>query len=150
MRKENGEVKIVDDNSAKLIDKGETVKIIAYYNKLSSNECENVIPLEREVEKKYDSDIINTVRGLLTPLTNDEMGQGWISSIPDQTYLKSVTIKDGVAQATFSDSLNRVAGSCRVLAIRSQVEKTLLQFSYIKSVTICIENNCRQDEILQP
>ena len=148
--KENGEVKIVDDNSAKLIDKGETVKIIAYYNKLSSNECENVIPLEREVEKKYDSDIINTVRGLLTPLTNDEMGQGWISSIPDQTYLKSVTIKDGVAQATFSDSLNRVAGSCRVLAIRSQVEKTLLQFSYIKSVTICIENNCRQDEILQP
>ena len=148
--KEDGQVKIVNGNSEELANKGEAVKITAYYNKVSTNECENVIPLEREVEKKYDSDVINTVRGLLIPLTNDELGQGWISSIPDQTFLKSVVIKDGVAQATFSAALNNVAGSCRVLAIRSQIEKTLLQFSYIKSVTICIDGNCRQDEILQP
>ena len=148
--KEDGQVKIVNGNPEELANKSETIKITAYYNKLSSNECENVIPLQREVEKKYDSEVINTIRGFLTPLTNEELSQGWISSLPDQTYLKSVVIKDGVAQATFSTALNNVAGSCRVLAIRSQIEKTLLQFSYIKSVTICIDNNCRQDEILQP
>lgn len=148
--KEEGEVKIIDNNSEKLVNNEETFKITAFYNKIGSNECENVASLIREAEKKYDSDVINTVRGLLTPLNSDELSQGWLSSIPDQTYLKSVTIKDGLAKATFSAALNQVAGSCRVLAIRSQIEKTLLQFPYIKSVTICIDDNCRPDEILQP
>lgn len=151
--KETGNVTIIGGD--KIEDKnsnisGETVKIIAYYNKRGTNECENVSPLERTVEKKYDSDVINTVRGLLTPLSENEMSADWLTSIPDNTYLKNVIIKDGTAQVVFSSALKNMAGSCRVLAIRSQIEKTLLQFSYIKSVKICIDNNCQQDEILQP
>jgi len=150
---ETGSVKIVDSNQSGSIDTstpGETVKIVAFYNKNGSHECENVASLERTVEKKYDSEVINTVRGLLTALTPSEVAQGWVSSIPAGTYLKNVTILDGVAQVKFSTALKNVAGSCRVLGIRSQVEQTLKQFSYITSVNICIDNNCNQSEILQP
>ncbi|MDO8669714.1 MAG: GerMN domain-containing protein [Candidatus Buchananbacteria bacterium] len=149
---ETGNVTIIGNENENIDSSisGDTVKIVAFYNKIGTNECENVTSLERIAEKKYDSDVINTVRGLLTPLSAEESAQGWISSIPDGTYVQKVTIKNGVAQAVFSSSLNKVAGSCRVLAIRSQIEKTLLQFPYIKSVNICIENNCNQDEILQP
>lgn len=151
--KETGNVTIVDgdniENGNSNIS-GETVKIVAYYNKRGTGECENVASLERTVEKKYESNVINTVRGLLTALSKDEISQGWLTSIPAGTYIKSVTIKDGVAKAVFSSSLKNVAGSCRMLAIRSQIEKTLLQFPYIKSVNICIDNNCNQAEVLQP
>ncbi|OGY51004.1 MAG: hypothetical protein A3B89_02420 [Candidatus Buchananbacteria bacterium RIFCSPHIGHO2_02_FULL_40_13] len=149
---EQGSVTIVNDksNDQVLADNGNTVKITAYYNKISSNECENVALLEREVEKKYNSEVINTVRGLLTPLTDSEISQGWLTSLPVGTNLKYVKIKNGLAEVSLSSALRNVAGSCRVLAIRSQIEKTLLQFPYIKSVKICIENDCNQDEILQP
>ena len=94
--------------------------------------------------------MVNTVRGLLTPLSSDELAQGWSSSIPLGTYLRNVVIKDGVAKITLSANLNKVAGSCAVTAARAQIEKTLLQFSYINSVEICVDDNCNQDEILQP
>lgn len=152
--KETGSVTIVNGakvNSENSNISGETTKIVAYYNKTSNgNECENVMALERTVEKKYESNVINTVRGLLTPLSSDELSKGWISSIPEGTYLRNITVKDGVAQVVFSSALKNVAGSCRVMAIRSQIEKTILQFSYIKKVNICIDDNCQQDEILQP
>lgn len=150
--KETGNVTIINGDQAdkKAEISGETIKIVAYYNKLGLAECENVVPLERQAEKRYDSEVINTVRGLLTPLSQAETAQGFITSLPVGTYLKNVSIKDGVAKVVLSSSLNNVAGSCRVLAIRSQVEKTLLQFPYVKSVLICVDDNCRQDEILQP
>jgi len=150
---ETGSVTIV--NGAEVVNQDifagiETIKIKAYYNKEGDNECENVALLERTVEKKYDSPVINTVRGLLTPLSSEELKAGYLSSIPEGTYLRSVGIENGVAKVVLSSALNNVAGSCRVMAIRSQIEKTLLQFSYIKSVDICIDANCNQDEILQP
>jgi len=41
-----------------------------------------------------------------------------------------------------------VGGSCRVTAIRSQIEQTLKQFSTVQSVIISIDN--RTEDILQP
>jgi len=83
-------------------------------------------------------------------LTPEELNAGWSTNIPLGTYLRYVNIKGGVAEVSLSSELGKSAGSCAVTAIRSQIEKTLLQFSYISSVKICVENNCNQDEILQP
>ena len=151
--KESGSVTIV--NGDEVISPGISnditkTKIMAYYNILGKNECENVVSRERVIEKKYDSDVINTVRGLLTPLTDLEIKSGLITSIPNGTYLRSIDIVDGIAKVTFSSHLKNLAGSCRVLAVRAQIEKTLLQFSFIKKVNICIDQNCNQAEILQP
>lgn len=132
---------------------GETIRITAYYSngkKGSNDNCGLVFPLQRDVEKKYGSDIINTVRGLLTPLTDAERQAGWSSNVPVGTHLKSVVVKNGVAEVNFNSQLNKIAGSCAVTALRAQIEKTVLQFPYVTSVLICVDGNCNQTEILQP
>jgi hypothetical protein len=141
------EVKKEEENNSKEL--GEKIKITAYYSK-NSDDCSEVLPLEREIEKKYKSNIVNTIRGLLTVLDEKESNQGWSTNIPIGTYLKYINIKSGVAEISLTSSLDTTAGSCAVTAVRSQIEKTLTQFPYISSVNICVEENCNQDEILQP
>lgn len=147
---ENGsETGIGDDGATENL-----TTIVAYYNNIQKDpgltDCSRVYPLERKVEKKYESDVVNTVRGMLFDLTAKQKTDGWVSAIPTGTMLKEVKISDGVARANFTAPLNSAAGSCNVIAIRSQIEQTLLRFPYISSVEICIEGNCNQDEILQP
>jgi hypothetical protein len=72
-----------------------------------------------------------------------------LSSIPMGTRLQSLVITKGVAPADFSEELQQYGGgSCMIRAIRSQIEKTLLQFSTIKSVIISV--NGKTEDILQP
>lgn len=148
--REQGEVRILDQNAAA----STTVKITAYYSNTKRDpglpDCSRVYPLEREVERKYEQKEINTARGLLTPLTQKEKAAGWVSSIPDGTTLKNIRINGNSAIVNFGSTLSKAAGSCAVTAIRSQVEKTMKQFKYIKVVVICVEGNCQPDEILQP
>ena len=88
---------------------------------------------------------------MLQPLTSTEKEAGYVSVIPDGSLLKSIKLDDsGVATATFTGNLNKAAGSCAVTAIKAQIKDTLLQFASVKSVVICIDENCKEDEILQP
>lgn len=114
-------------------------------------DCGRVFLLKRSIPKKYDSNLLNSVLGLLEPLSAKEKEAGYLSAIPEGTILKYIKLEDsGTAVVNFSGNLNKSAGSCAVTAIRAQIAQTLLQFSAVKSVMICIDNNCNQDEILQP
>jgi len=159
-QKEQGTVKIVEGSSSTLgIDNttllnANQVKITAYFGNTQKNknmtDCSIVFPLDRAVEKKYDSEVVNTVKGLLLSLNTDEASAGFFSSVPIETTLKYVKISNGVAEVGFGVGLNKIGGSCAVSAARAQIEKTLLQFPQVKSVRICVDGNCNQDEILQP
>lgn len=134
---------------------GEGYKITVYYlntkNDPEMKNCGEVHPLERIGEKKYDSNIVNTVRGLLAPLTQEEKDKGYSSAIPENTFLQYVKLNgNGNMEANFSGQISKAAGSCAVTAIRAQISQTLMQFANVKTVTICINGNCKQDEILQP
>ena len=114
-------------------------------------DCSRVFLLKRSIPKKYDSNLLNSVLGLLEPLSAKEKEAGYLSAIPEGTILKYIKLEDsGTAVVNFSGNLNKSAGSCAVTAIRAQIAQTLLQFSAVKSVVICIDGNCNQDEILQP
>ncbi|MFA5124868.1 MAG: GerMN domain-containing protein [Patescibacteria group bacterium] len=131
------------------------IKIIAYYGNTvsnpNSNDCSKVEPLEREVDDKFDSNIVNTVIGLLQPLSSTDKAAGYYSAIPLGTRLKYVKIDDdGTLEVNFDSQLDKAAGSCAVTAIRAQITNTLMQFAQIQSVRICIDSNCQQDQILQP
>lgn len=159
-KKEQGIVRIVETSDSSLgIDNNtllaaNQVGITAYFGNLQKNpsmtDCSITFPLDRVIEKKYDSELINAVKGLLEPLTADETSKGYISSVPKGTTLKYIKISNGVAEVNFGAELNKVGGSCLVSAIRSQIEKTLLQFPQVKSVRICVDGNCDQSTILQP
>lgn len=77
-----------------------------------------------------------------------ERNRGFATEIPNGTRLRDITINNGVARADFSAELNNAAGSCRVAAIRAQIERTLRQFSTVKSVVISVEGN--SSAVLQP
>ncbi|MFA6918806.1 MAG: GerMN domain-containing protein [Patescibacteria group bacterium] len=159
-KKEQGTVRIVEGNNANFgIDnntllEANQVEIIAYYGNSQKNkpmiDCSIVFPLHRIIEKKYDSEFVNTMKGLLQPLTADEISRGFTSAIPQGVAIKYIKIASGVAEVDFNDNLYRIGGSCAVTAVRAQIEKTLLQFPQVKSVLICVDGNCKQDAILQP
>lgn len=147
------DIKVAVDNNDKVI--WPKTKAVAYFGNTQKNpnsaDCSLTYPLEREIEKKYDSNMLNSVLALLEPLKNSEKEAGYVSVIPDGSYLKHIKLDDsGVATASFSGNLDKAAGSCAVMAIKAQIKDTLLQFASVKSVVICIDDNCQEDEILQP
>ena len=77
----------------------------------------------------------------------DEEKKGLFTSIPSGVMLKNITIENGTAHADFNESLN-AGGSCRVAAIRAQIEKTLRQFPSVSDAVISVNGNSA--EALQP
>jgi hypothetical protein len=89
------------------------------------------------------------LEALLRGPTAEEAAAGLYSEIPPATRLEQIRLVEGIARARFNDELDRnVGGSLRVLTIRGQIERTLLQFDQVRQVVI--EVNGRVDDVLQP
>ncbi len=89
------------------------------------------------------------LRELLRGPTGEETAAGFETSMNSGTELKSITIRNGVATADFTDTLDAaIGGSCRVGRIRSQIESTLKQFPTVRSVVI--SRNGSTEDVLQP
>ena len=118
--------------------------------------CEITYPVQRKISRLSDSDkgvfgeiIYSAVAELLNGPTKDEAKRGFFSSINSGVRVKKIVIEDETASVDFSGELNEgIAGSCKVQAIRSQIEQTLKQFPEIKEVVISV--NGESEEILQP
>ncbi len=86
---------------------------------------------------------------LLNGPSEEEADNGLFSMINPGTVVYDLTIEDGTAYADFNEKLQEgVAGSATVMAIRHQIEKTLLQFDDINNVVISINGD--SETILQP
>jgi len=111
-------------------------------------ECEEVAYVTREVDK------IATIGGttieeLLKGPTSTEQTQGFSTAINTGVKINSLTISNSVAKIDFNSNLNKnVAGSCRVQAIRAQIEETLKQFPTVQNVIISV--NGKTENILEP
>lgn len=114
----------------------------------SEEDCTKVFAVERHVPST-EALARTAVEQLIQGPTLRERQEGYFSSLPPGVAIQRLVIEDGVAQVDFSKSLEQgVGGSCRVTAISSQIKKTLLQFSSVKSVIISIDG--RTEDILQP
>lgn len=111
--------------------------------------CQNVFAVKRHISS--ETNIYRAaIEALIEGPTDDESADGYESSLPERVRLKSVAAdSEGVVTADFDDYLGRgVAGSCRVGAIRAQIESTLKQFPEVREVVISIDGET--EEILQP
>lgn len=132
-----------------VIDESTAVKIFFNNTHADPNlgDCSRVFPVARVVPK-------TTAVGraaldqLLAGAAGFEKNVGYSSSIPEGVKINSLTIQSGTARVDFSKELNQVGGSCRVQAIRAQIEQTLKQFPTVSSVVISVNGNV--DEALQP
>lgn len=114
----------------------------------SSEDCAKVFPLTRVIpnaETLGPGALISLIQGL----NQSEKGQGYFSSLNEGILINKFEVKDGVAYVDFSSDLNKgLGGSCRVWAIKSQIETTLNELSDINSVVISVDG--QTEGILEP
>jgi hypothetical protein len=110
--------------------------------------CDVSYPVARRVALSEDL-VSAALRELLSGPTLLELRQKFFTSLPTGVALRSLAVHDGQARVEFSSHLREVAGSCRVSAIRSQIERTLKQFPFITDVWIAVEGTA-SGEVLQP
>ncbi|MDQ3015025.1 MAG: GerMN domain-containing protein [bacterium] len=124
-----------------------SVKVF-FGNSVQGAECEKVLSVIREVPKV--ATIGKTaIEELLKGPTTLELSQGFSTALNTEVKVNSLTISDGTARVDFSSNLNKsVAGSCRVQAIRAQIEETLRQFPTVQNVIISIDG--KTENILEP
>jgi len=107
-------------------------------------EVKRIIPHEPGVSYPFAA-----INQLLDGPTQNESESGIFSMINPGTVVYDLTLEGEVATIDFNAKLQEgVAGSATVMAIRNQIEKTLLQFDYINEVVISIDGD--SEEILQP
>lgn len=111
-------------------------------------DCSQVFPVERIV-LKTSAVARAALEELLKGPSETEAGEGYITTINSGVTIQSLVVEDGTVKVDFSRQLEEaVGGSCRVSAIRSQIENTLKQFSTVKNTAISIDG--RTEDILQP
>ena len=112
------------------------------------NDCSLVFPVSRTV---LNAETLGpgALETLLKGVTNEEKALGYGTAFPGGVLVQKFEIKNKVAYIDFSSELSRgVAGACRVIALRSQIETTLNNLPDIDSVVISVDDEI--EEILQP
>ena len=129
--------------------KSETVSVKVYWGKTGNNsDCSKVESTERQVSNSVHR-AKAAIQALIVGPNDGEKAKGYLSNLPTDAVLNSLTVRGSIAYADFDEAFQYgVAGSCRVLAIRAQIESTLKQFPSIKKVVISV--NGRTGEVLQP
>ncbi len=126
---------------------------IYFGNKIKDSKalkCDQTYPVIRRIPQKIST--VDAALGfLLTGPTQEEQQKGYFSSLPDYVNVKLIALdnKTGKLLVDFDESLMRgVAGSCRVMAIKSQLLNTLKQFDNVKDVLITI--NSKSEGVFEP
>jgi len=129
----------------------DAVRIKVYFQRagFGDGDCSVVSPVERLVSSR-DSIYRSALEELLKGPTDEERADGLTTTVPIRVSVKSVAADAaGTVTADFNAALDRgVAGSCRVGAIRAQIDNTLRQFPEVRDVIIAVEGNV--EEALQP
>lgn len=104
-------------------------------------DCSRVYPVRREVPAT-DAVAREAIRLLLAGPTPEEVREGYFTSLNADVPIRTLEIRGGIARIDFGGQFERgLAGSCRVEAVRAQVEQTLLQFDSVHSVEITVEGD---------
>jgi len=126
--------------------KGPSIKVRVFYKNaykdpgLASCEADEFLERDIPLTKTVLKDAINIL--FTGPSTPEEKARGAISELQSAVAngkkpvtIKSVTVKNGVATVTLDDPDKfTTGGTCRVMIMKSQIEKTILQFPAVKSV----------------
>lgn len=111
-------------------------------------DCDDLFPVYRN-GKGIEDIIENSLTELLKGPSQTEQEQGYYTSLNSGVRLLGIRMEAGTIFADFSGELEKdVAGSCQTLAIRAQINETLLQFEAVVKVVILVEGN--PGSVLQP
>lgn len=114
----------------------------------SLEDCAKVFPLSRVI-LNAETFGPGALEALLKGVSEKEEKAGYFTALNDKVLIQKFEIKDGVAYVDFNSRFNDgMGGSCRVTAIKSQIETTLNNLPDIDSVVISV--NGQTEGILEP
>lgn len=136
-------------NSAKAFEWEKSVNVyFGNRNMGSSEDCSKVFPISRKI-LNAETFGPGALESLLKGVSEEEKTNGYFTSLNDEILLRRFEIKGKVAYVDFDSRFNQgVGGSCRVIAIHSQIENTLNSLPDIDSVVISV--NGQTEGILEP
>jgi len=113
-------------------------------------DCEKVYPLERRIKKESKNPAIDALRFLIIGPTEKERELGYLDSmIPQNTGINYVKIEGESVVVDFGEEFFSITGgSCKVQAVRAEIEQTVKQF--YPDYNIIISANGNREEVLQP
>ena len=128
---------------------GETVEeTLMFPLQNPGNDCARVVPVTRRIPAA-DGRLRAILEALIAGPTSREASElGVMGPFPQGSAVRGVNLQGARAIADFNERLSNVGGSCRAIAIRSSVEKTLTNVDGVDSVEIRAEGSA--DTALQP
>jgi hypothetical protein len=109
------------------------------------SDCGEIRPFTRELPKSTAMARLLVEALLAGPIVAEK---GATSPFPQGSDVRSVILREGVLTVDFNERLQNAGGSCRALAIRESVTRTLTQLPTVKRVVITAGG--REDLALQP
>lgn len=111
--------------------------------------CDQVYPFNRRIPKTTNVAEASVLELLKGPSSAEQFDGARTSLVPG-TELRSVEIVGDTATVDFSRQFALgIAGSCRVMALRAQIEAILKQFPGVRNVKILVEG-ADAESVLQP
>jgi len=122
----------------------ETVNIEVYFSNLKvqsgGEDCTTTFPVSRTI-LKTNTLAETALEKLFEGTTTNEEGQGLHTDISPEFTIKRLTISEGIATVELRDDLELLGYSaCTANTIKTQITKTLEQFSNIDDVIITVNN----------
>ena len=130
----------------------ETAEIKVYFGNSERDPdaaaCDTAYPVARRVPRSDDLPR-DALHELLKGPSLAEERQQFFSGIPEGVLVQNIAWAEGVITVDFSaDLMREVGGSCRVMAMRAQIEQTLKQFPSVRSVVITVDG--KSEGVLEP
>ena len=114
----------------------------------NANDCRSVHPVLRYVPSGPDV-AREALERLFAGTSLDEANGGYYTSINAGVKINYLTVANGAAHVDLDKTIEAgLGGSCRVAAIRAQIEQTLEQFPEAATVIISVDR--RVADALQP
>jgi len=114
----------------------------------SSDDCAKVFPITRKIINA-ETFGPGSLEALLKGPTLEDKENGYTTSINDGVLIQKFEITNKIAYVDFNSRFNeKMGGSCRVQAIKAQIETTLNNLPDIDKVVISV--NGQTEGILEP
>jgi spore germination protein GerM len=136
-------------NSAIAFEWEKSVNVYFPNSKMGSDtDCSKVFPVSRTI-LNAETFGPGALEALLEGTISEEKTFGYFSALNSGILIQKFEIKNKVAYIDFDSRLNtKVAGSCKITAIKAQIENTLNNLPDIDSVVISV--NGQTKSILEP
>lgn len=131
----DGSVRTSDSARVRVDIPKKQVRLYFPNQKSDPNDCSDVEPVVRNLPVSLSAARL-ALEALVAGPTQAERVIGETGPFPEGTEIRSVNLRNGTLTVDFGERLSNVGGSCRALAIRASVEKTLLDVEGVNRVVI--------------